>query len=111
MLDGIYQWFTYVGPLTQPGASSGFRLPESHDGSHEHRVPVDGWLRCQCARHEVVTDPALHLGYWRLNAKLHAGFRLSNNSSHGLRRVHNPTPLLTGPATRKAAFYWPEGTL
>ena len=28
-LDGICQWFTFVGPLTQPCASSGFRLPES----------------------------------------------------------------------------------
>jgi len=41
-LDGIYQWFTYVGPLTQPCASSGFRLPESHDDPHGHRVPVEG---------------------------------------------------------------------
>ena len=41
-LDGIYQWFTYVGPLTQPCASSGFRLPESRDGPHGHRVPVEG---------------------------------------------------------------------
>lgn len=29
-LDGIYQRFTDVGPLAQPCASSGFRLPESH---------------------------------------------------------------------------------
>ena len=41
-LDGIYQWFTYVGPLTQPCASSGFRLPESRDDPHGHRVPVEG---------------------------------------------------------------------
>jgi len=60
-----------------------------------------GWLRCQCARHEVVTDPALHLGYWRLNARLHAGSRLSNNSSHGLRRVQ-PDPGLPEPTAR-----WP----
>ncbi len=39
-LDGIYQWFTYIGPLTQPCASSGFRLPESHDDPHGHRVPA-----------------------------------------------------------------------
>ena len=38
-LDGIYQWFTYVGPLTQPCASSGFRLPESHGHPREHRIP------------------------------------------------------------------------
>ena len=42
MLDGIYQWFTYVGPLTQPSASSGFRLPESRDDPHGHHVPVEG---------------------------------------------------------------------
>lgn len=41
-LDGIYQWFTCVGPLTQPCASSGFRLPESRDDPHGHRVPVKG---------------------------------------------------------------------
>ena len=41
-LDGIYQWFTYVGPLTQPGASSRFRLPESHDDPRGHRVPIEG---------------------------------------------------------------------
>ena len=41
-LDGIYQWFTYVGPLTQPCASSGFRLPESRACPHGHRVPVEG---------------------------------------------------------------------
>ncbi len=41
-LDGIYQWFTSVGPSTQPGASSGFRLPESHDHPHGHRVPDQG---------------------------------------------------------------------
>jgi hypothetical protein len=39
-LDGIYQWFTSVGPLTQPCASSGFRLPESRDGPHGHHVPA-----------------------------------------------------------------------
>ena len=41
-LDGIYQWFTYVGPLTQPCASSGFRLPESHGDPRGHPVPVEG---------------------------------------------------------------------
>ena len=41
-LDGIYQWLTYVGPLTQPCASSGFRLPESHDDPRGNRVPVKG---------------------------------------------------------------------
>lgn len=39
-LDDIYQWFTYVGPLTQPGASSGFRLPESRDDPHGPPRPV-----------------------------------------------------------------------
>jgi hypothetical protein len=28
---------------------------------------------------------------------LHAGSRLSNNSSHGLRRAHNPTPVCRSP--------------
>lgn len=92
-LDGIYQWFTYVGPLTQPCASSGFRLPESHGCPRGHRIPK-GWLRCQCARHEVVTDPALHLGYWRLNARLHTRSRVGNNSSHGLHRANSPYPAL-----------------
>ena len=109
-LDGIYQWFTYVGPLTQPCASSGFDFQNRTMALTGIAYPR-GWLRCQCARHEVVANPALHLGYWRLNARLHASLRLCNNSSHGLRRVHNPTPLLTRPAARKAAFYWPEGTL
>jgi hypothetical protein len=96
-LDGIYQWFTYVGPLTQPCASSGFRLPESRGGPSRAPRTREGWLRCRCARHETVAGPALHLGYWRLNAKLHAGSRLSNNSSHGLRRANNPTPVLPRP--------------
>ncbi len=39
-LDGIYQWFTFVGPLTQPCASSGLRLPESHDNPHGRRTPT-----------------------------------------------------------------------
>ena len=44
-LDGIYQWFTYVGPLTQPCASSGSRLPESHDDPHgASRTPKGGYV-------------------------------------------------------------------
>src|SRR6218665_1256274 len=30
------------------------------------------------------------IGYWRLNARLHAGLHPSNNSLHGLHRVNNP---------------------
>lgn len=41
-LDGIYQRFTNVGPLAQPCASSGFRLPESHGKPHGCRVPQRG---------------------------------------------------------------------
>lgn len=41
-LDGIYQWFTYVGPLTQPCASSRFRLPESLDDPHGYLAPLSG---------------------------------------------------------------------
>lgn len=41
-LDGIYQRFTDVGPLAQPCASSGFRLPESHGKPHGRRTPAKG---------------------------------------------------------------------
>ena len=61
-LDGIYQRFAYANPLTQPSASSGFRLPESHGRPHGRSCPVRG-LRCRCAQHGVVTNPAPHLGY------------------------------------------------
>lgn len=115
-LDGIYQRFTDVGPLAQPCASSGFRLPESHGKPHGRHAPRKGRLRCRCARHEVVTNPALHLGYGRLNARLQAGLRLSNNSSHGLRRAHNPTSVSRGfrPFGRlRSGFHltmWPRRT-
>ena len=61
-LDDIYQWFTYVGPLTQPGASSGFRLPESHDDPHGHRVPARVAtlsVRSARGRHRPRTAPRL----------------------------------------------------
>lgn len=61
-LDGIYQRFTYVGPLTQPCASSGFDF-QNHAMTLTGIAYPWGWLRCQCARHGGVTTPALHLGY------------------------------------------------
>ena len=58
------------------------------------RAPREGWLRCRCARHGVVANPALHLGYWRLNARLHPDRDgLCNNSSHGLRRLFLRPPI------------------
>lgn len=61
-LDGIYHRFAYANPLTQPSASPGFRLPGSRNHPHGRSRPVRG-LHCRCAQHEVVTDPAQHLGY------------------------------------------------
>jgi hypothetical protein len=61
----------YVEPLTQPSASTGFRLPVSRDVL-ANITCLCRRLHCQCASHKVVTNPALHLGYRRLNTGSHS---------------------------------------
>ena len=61
-LDGIYQQFTFINPLTQPSVSTGFRLPVSRSNFHKccaSRGMTTLLVRSAPSRYQLRTAPRL----------------------------------------------------
>ena len=71
-LDDVYSGSHYADPVIQPSASRECDSRAHVDPSRGLHSPW-GRLHCRCASHRTVTGPALHLGYWRLNARSSSG--------------------------------------